>query len=141
MQHPAQAPDAACACAAKTGPFIKLGPLRNVAGVAERSGCLSAAGLVVILTVALTIYGAAAFQGEPNSLGVKTLSGRELSKDPLQARARSTLPPAQPSSPLLSSFVPPGRGRFSCMQAPAPHALPPLHLYTGGRRCRAPAEP
>ena len=55
-------------------------------GVAERSGCLSAAGLVVILSVALTIYGAAAFQGDGNALGVKTLSGRELAKDPLQVR-------------------------------------------------------
>ena len=67
------------------GPFIKLGPLRNVGeGVAERAGCLSAAGLVVILTVALTIYGAAAFQAGETSLGVKTLSGRELQRDPLQ---------------------------------------------------------
>ena len=52
--------------------------------MAERSGCLAAAGLVVILTVALTIYGAAAFQNDGGSLGVKTLSGRELAKDPLQ---------------------------------------------------------
>ena len=64
-----------------------------MAGVAERSGCLSAAGLVVILSVALTIYGAAAFQGEPNSLGVKTLSGRELSKDPLQVRGFPSIQP------------------------------------------------
>ena len=27
-----------------TGPFIKLGPLRNVDAVAEKSGCLAAAG-------------------------------------------------------------------------------------------------
>ena len=53
-------------------------------GVAERAGCLSAAGLVVILTVALTIYGAAAFQVDQVPMGVKTLSGRELQKDPLQ---------------------------------------------------------
>merc|ERR1719463_777513 len=33
------------------GPFIKLGPLRSVQGVAEIAGCLSAAGLVVILAV------------------------------------------------------------------------------------------
>ena len=52
--------------------------------MAERAGCLSAAGLVVILTVALTIYGAAAFQAGETSLGVKTLSGRELQRDPLQ---------------------------------------------------------
>ena len=52
--------------------------------MAERAGCLSAAGLVVILTVALTIYGAAAFQVDQVPMGVKTLSGRELQKDPLQ---------------------------------------------------------
>ena len=44
------------------GPFIKLGPLRNVPGYAEKAGCLSAAGLVAILTLALTIYGAVSFQ-------------------------------------------------------------------------------
>lgn len=43
------------------GPFIKLGPLRDTdAGIV--SGCLSAGGLVAILTVCLTIYGAATFQ-------------------------------------------------------------------------------
>merc|ERR1711988_952363 len=31
------------------GPFIKLGPVRNVEGIAESAGCISAAGLVVIL--------------------------------------------------------------------------------------------
>ncbi|KAK9907365.1 hypothetical protein WJX75_002256 [Coccomyxa subellipsoidea] len=67
-----------------TGPFIKLGPLRNIPGVAERAGCLSGAGLVVILTVALTIYGASAFQNDSGAIGVKTLSGRELQRDPLQ---------------------------------------------------------
>ena len=33
------------------GPFIKLGPLRNVPEVAETAGVLSAAGLVIILTL------------------------------------------------------------------------------------------
>ena len=80
-RHVAKDTDTPC----YAGPFIKLGPLRNVGeGVAERAGCLSAAGLVVILTVALTIYGAAAFQAGETSLGVKTLSGRELQRDPLQ---------------------------------------------------------
>jgi hypothetical protein len=69
------------------GPFIKLGPLRNIPGVAERAGCLSGAGLVVILTVALTIYGASAFQNDSGAIGVKTLSGRELQRDPLQVCA------------------------------------------------------
>ena len=64
--------------------------------MAERAGCLSAAGLVVILTVALTIYGAAAFQAGETSLGVKTLSGRELQRDPLQV-----VPALMPSHGLI----------------------------------------
>ena len=60
--------------------------------MAERAGCLSAAGLVVILTVALTIYGAAAFQAGETSLGVKTLSGRELQRDPLQVTLALIVP-------------------------------------------------
>merc|ERR1711871_92636 len=48
-----------------TGPFIKLGPLRNAAGNGpEVSGCLSGGGLVLILALGLTIYGIASFQGE-----------------------------------------------------------------------------
>ena len=58
-----------------TGPFIKLGPLRNVDGVAEIAGTASAAGLVLILTACLTIYGAAKFQQPKSEIGVKTLSG------------------------------------------------------------------
>lgn len=65
------------------GPFIKLGPLRNVPNTAEVAGCASAAGLVLILTAALSIYGAAMFQSQP-TMGVKTLSGRSLPRDPLQ---------------------------------------------------------
>jgi photosystem I subunit 11 len=42
------------------GPFAKLGPLRN-SDVALLSGFLSTIGLIVILTLALTIYGVAAF--------------------------------------------------------------------------------
>ena len=68
-----------------TGPFIKLGPLRNVPGYAEKAGCASAAGVVAILTVCLAIYGAATFQQESSQLGVKTLSGREILRDPLQS--------------------------------------------------------
>merc|ERR1719327_370586 len=44
------------------GPFIKLGPLRNVDGTAEIAGCLAGAGLVIILASCLSIYGAATFQ-------------------------------------------------------------------------------
>lgn len=67
------------------GPFIKLGPLRNVPGTAEVSGCLSAAGLVVILTLCLSIYGEVTFQNEVPAVGVKTLSGRNIQPDPLQS--------------------------------------------------------
>jgi photosystem I subunit 11 len=66
------------------GPFIKLGPLRNVDGAAEIAGCLSAAGLVLILALALSVYGSAQFQESPK-LGVKTLSGRSVQRDPLQS--------------------------------------------------------
>merc|ERR1712178_220627 len=65
------------------GPFIKLGPLRAVDGVAEIAGCLSAAGLVIILAVCLSIYGAVSFQGKEITRP-KTLSGRELSPDEWQ---------------------------------------------------------
>lgn len=50
------------------------------------SGCLSGAGLVFILTVCLSMYGATAFQGEGEEVfRMKTLSGRELPPDPLQS--------------------------------------------------------
>jgi photosystem I subunit 11 len=66
-----------------TGPFIKLGPLRST-DAAEIAGCLSGAGLVLILTACLSIYGATAFQRD-EVVGLKTLSGRTISKDPLQS--------------------------------------------------------
>ena len=43
------------------GPFVKLGPLRN-SDVALVSGFLSSIGLIVILTLGLTIYGIATFE-------------------------------------------------------------------------------
>lgn len=64
----------------QVGPFIKLGPLRNVEGVAEISGSLSGAGVVVILSLCLTLYGATAFQNDRSQVGVKTLSGAEPSE-------------------------------------------------------------
>ncbi|MEW5308812.1 MAG: hypothetical protein WDW38_000743 [Sanguina aurantia] len=67
------------------GPFIKLGPLRNVAGTAEIVGCASAAGVVLILALCLSIYGSATFQGAATPVGLKTLSGRAISRDPLQS--------------------------------------------------------
>jgi photosystem I subunit 11 len=42
------------------GPFAKLGPLRN-SEVALLAGFLSTIGLILILTLGLTIYGVAAF--------------------------------------------------------------------------------
>ena len=42
------------------GPFAKLGPLRN-SEIALLAGFLSEIGLIIILTVGLTIYGAAVF--------------------------------------------------------------------------------
>lgn len=65
------------------GPFIKLGPLR-MTDAAEVAGCLSGAGLVLILTACLSIYGATAFQRD-DIVGVKTLSGRSVTRDPLQS--------------------------------------------------------
>ena len=57
------------------GPFVKLGPLRN-SEVALSAGFLSTIGLIIILTLGLTIYGAAAFvpkkfQGSKNNLQTK----------------------------------------------------------------------
>merc|ERR1711862_147245 len=65
------------------GPFIKLGPLRNVEGSAEIAGCLAGMGLIVILASCLCIYGAVSFQRK-DTIGIKTLSGREISRDSLQ---------------------------------------------------------
>jgi len=50
------------------GPFVKLGPLRN-SDVALLAGFLSTIGLILILTLGLTIYGVAAFGQEktPNA--------------------------------------------------------------------------
>lgn len=61
---------------------LQLGPLRNVPETAEIAGCLSAAGLVLILALCLSVYGSAQFQSTP-TLGVKTLSGRSVARDPL----------------------------------------------------------
>jgi len=65
-------------------PTPQLGPLRAVEGTAEIAGCLSAAGLVGILALCLTLYGAASFQTKA-PLGVKTLSGRAIERDSLQS--------------------------------------------------------
>jgi len=63
---------------------VQLGPLRDIPGTAEVAGSLSAAGLVLILALCLSLYGNASFQSTPN-MGVKTLSGRSIQRDPLQS--------------------------------------------------------
>ena len=55
------------------GPFVTLGPLRN-SEVALLSGFLSTIGLIVILTLGLTIYGVAAFGQEKSP----TANGNDL---------------------------------------------------------------
>merc|ERR1712217_282098 len=64
------------------GPFIKFGPLRNIEGSAEIAGCMSAADLILILAVCLSMYGSISFQHK-NIVGVKTLSGRSIVPDEL----------------------------------------------------------
>ena len=49
------------------GPFVKLGPLRN-SEIALIAGFLSTIGLILILTLGLTIYGVAAFGQEKSSV-------------------------------------------------------------------------
>jgi len=48
------------------GPFAKLGPLRN-SDIGLLAGFLSTIGLILILTLGLTIYGAASFGEDKNS--------------------------------------------------------------------------
>ena len=57
------------------GPFTKLGPLRN-SDIALLAGFMSTIGLIIILTLGLTIYGVAAFgqeksSSDPNNLQTK----------------------------------------------------------------------
>ena len=59
------------------GPFVKLGPLRD-SDVALLSGFLSTIGLIVILTLGLTIYGVAAFgQGKSESANENDLQTKK----------------------------------------------------------------
>jgi len=48
------------------GPFVKLGPLRNT-DISLFAGFLSTIGLIVILTLGLTIYGVATFGQEKST--------------------------------------------------------------------------
>ena len=54
------------------GPFVKLGPLRN-SDVALIAGFLSTIGLILILTLGLTIYGIATFGQEKTIDSVPSL--------------------------------------------------------------------
>ena len=54
------------------GPFVKLGPLRN-SDIALIAGFLSTIGLILILTLGLTIYGIAAFGQEKTVDSVDSL--------------------------------------------------------------------
>ena len=54
------------------GPFDKLGPLRN-SEIALLSGFLSAVGLIIILTLCLTIYGKVSFQDSTTKASNKDL--------------------------------------------------------------------
>ena len=54
------------------GPFVKLGPLRN-SDIALIAGFLSTIGLILILTLGLTIYGIAAFGHEKTIDSVPSL--------------------------------------------------------------------
>ncbi|GAV76528.1 LOW QUALITY PROTEIN: PsaL domain-containing protein/Abhydrolase_6 domain-containing protein [Cephalotus follicularis] len=66
------------------GPFVKTGPLRDTQ-YAGAAGSLAAGGLVVILTLALTVYGITSFnEGEPSIAPSLTLTGRKKEPDQLQ---------------------------------------------------------
>nr|YP_010197768.1 photosystem I reaction center subunit XI [Gracilaria isabellana]UAD86184.1 photosystem I reaction center subunit XI [Gracilaria isabellana] len=56
------------------GPFDKLGPLRNT-DVALLSGFLSAVGLIIILTVCLSMYGNVSFDKNDSKDILKTSEG------------------------------------------------------------------
>jgi photosystem I subunit 11 len=58
------------------GPFVKLGPLRN-SDVALFAGFLSTIGLILILTLGLTIYGAAVFKQDTDQTNVNDLQTKK----------------------------------------------------------------
>ena len=67
------------------GPFVKLGPLRN-SDIALFAAFLSTIGLIIILTLGLTIYGVATFgqgksQVSENELQTKKKLGTNLKVD------------------------------------------------------------
>ena len=58
------------------GPFTKLGPLRN-SDVGLLAGFLSAVGLILILSVGITIYGNATFSESSKGEGLQSQEGWE----------------------------------------------------------------
>ena len=58
------------------GPFTKLGPLRN-SDIALFAGFLSTIGLIIILTLGLTIYGIATFSQEKSQASENELQTRK----------------------------------------------------------------
>lgn len=91
-------------------------PLSSFADSAEVAGCLAAAGLVLILSACLSIYGSATFQGEDNEMSKKTLTGRALEKDPLQVRGRGVCGRAVRDVGCARGAGQ-GRGHFGCGDA------------------------
>ncbi|KAL0419403.1 UNVERIFIED_CONTAM: Photosystem I reaction center subunit XI, chloroplastic [Sesamum radiatum] len=64
-------------------PFVKAGP--SGTPLCSGAGSLAAGGLVVILSICLTIYGIASFkEGEPSTAPSLTLTGRKKQPDQLQ---------------------------------------------------------
>lgn len=60
------------------GPFVKLGPLRN-SNIALLSGFISTLGLIIILTLGLTIYGMTVF-GENKIVQQQTIKELQTKK-------------------------------------------------------------
>jgi photosystem I subunit XI len=71
------------------GPFVKLGPLRN-SDVALFAGFLSTIGLIIILTLGLTIYGAAVFQNQKSVMSNEESTLTTKVKETLGVEASTT---------------------------------------------------
>ena len=72
------------------GPFAKLGPLRN-SDVALFAGFLSTIGLIIILTLGLTIYGAVVFQSQQALSDKQELQLATKVKETLGIEASTTI--------------------------------------------------